>query len=70
MEDFLMSFINGSNTAKTVMAVLGSLVFVASVVVPLTPSKKDDKALQDAKDSGIGSFIFKIAERFSIFRKK
>lgn len=42
-------------------AILGAVVTVASLVVPLTPTPKDDSAL---------AFLKKLLDRFSVFMPK
>jgi len=53
-----------------VLAGLGSLVVIAQAIVTLTPSKKDDEALEGLISSGVGSVIYKALTAFAPIKKK
>lgn len=52
-----------------VLAVLGSLVVVAQIVVALTPSQADDQALEKVKAGPLGK-VFAVLEKFAPYKKK
>lgn len=50
------------------LQILGSVVVVATVIVGLTPTQKDDEILAGAK--GKFASIFAFIEKFSVIQKK
>lgn len=56
--------------AVLVLSILGSLDTIATVVVWLTKSKKDDEKLKELKEHKIYGPIFKALETFSFIELK
>lgn len=52
------------------LTVLGSLVVVGQVIVPLTPTKKDDEAWEKIKSFPVVGQVLAALENFAVFRKK
>jgi len=51
------------------LTALGSLVVIAQIVVPLTPTKKDDKLLGKAMEGIPGKFLRALTQ-FAVIQKK
>ena len=56
-------------TVTTALTWFGSIVFFATVVIKLTPTKKDDEKLAQVRESWAGKIISFI-ENFSIISRK
>lgn len=56
--------------AKDILAGVGSLVFVMSAIVKLTPSQDDDHFLEKLKGVPLIGRLYEILERFSLFSRK
>lgn len=52
------------------LSALGSLVALATIAAPLTPTKKDDEALEYAKAHPVLSKVMAIVLRFSLIQPK
>lgn len=70
MENALVEFLSKYPSINYVLLTLGSLVVIMSVVVKLTPSKKDDAILDKVESNAFGKKVLEFLKRFSLFSGK
>lgn len=68
MEEMILSLITTNPTIGIGLAMVGSLVTIATAVIPFTSTKKDDESWTLIRRK-IGPFL-NFVERFSIIRRK
>ena len=66
MEELLMSY----PKVQMALTILGSLVSLATIVVFVTPSKSDDKKLEDLRKNTMVSKVLDFLSKFSVISKK
>lgn len=71
MEEKILEFLSGlGQIAEYVVLGLGTLVVLATGWIKLTPSKKDDKKLEEWRNKPIIGGFLKALEKFSVFERK
>lgn len=68
MEEFIMGLIVSYPAIGIGLAFMGTVVTVATAIVPFTSTKRDDQALLTVRRK-LGPFL-NFLERFSILRRK
>jgi hypothetical protein len=70
MEEKLIELVSGHPVLSVVFMVLGLLVALAQVIIPLTPTKRDDEILNGLLEKTIFKKIFDILLSFAPIQKK
>ena len=70
LQSLVMSLVDKYPIVSTILMVLGSLVVLAQIIVPLTPTKKDDKILEDIKGKPWLKSLLDFFVSFAVFQKK
>lgn len=68
MEEMILSLILSYPTIGIALALVGTLVTIATAVIPFTSTKKDDEALLIIRRKA--GPLLNFVERFSIIRRK
>jgi len=74
MEDYILQLLN-TMVAKfpigtSILIVLGSLMVLAQIIVPMTPTKKDDEILDKIEKNSFGKKFIEFIVKFAPFQKK
>ena len=70
MEDQIVQFAQKVPSLVMVLSALGSAVVVATVVIAITPSQKDDEALAKAQAHPVIGKLMALLARFSLIAPK
>jgi hypothetical protein len=70
MEDQIVLVLQKFPVVIAVLSALGSLVVLATIVAPFTPTKKDDDAIAYAQSHPVLSKVMALLMRFSLIQPK
>lgn len=68
--EYLIGLVQGHPVGALVLAALGSLVVIATVVIKLTPTQSDDAWLSKMMTNKWVGPLFNALEKFSLVKKK
>lgn len=68
--EVVMKLVGFSPVVALIVGILGTLVVIAQVIIPLTPTKKDDEAWEKIKGIPVLGQLLSILTNFAVIQKK
>jgi len=70
LAQWIIDLVNASPVAATFVGIVGSMVFVCSYIILLTPTKSDDDWWTRLHGVPILGALLTVLERFSVFKRR
>lgn len=68
--ELVMKLVSLSPVAALIVGILGTLVVIAQVIIPMTPSKSDDAAWDKVKSVPVLGALISALTNFAVIQKK